>query len=213
MLLAFMAWPVMAAPELHLLHQTPLLSTPSMVGWSEISPAGRPFRQSIADARTPLDQGLEVAWLPGSDDDNRPMFVVGALAERSRWPVGRDTPFTPLVVRPYVGLAVHSWLGDNERLDGYAVAGGGMEVATMVFRPWPIAMAPGLLGFGSLGVANRRGRVHARVELRAAISHRVDHFDGRAELAEEALVWEFWPGRAAISLVAGLGWRGRAARD
>lgn len=46
------------------------------------------------------------------------------------------------------------------------------------------------------------------VDFHPKLWERVDRFSGRAELAEEALVWSYAPGSATASLLFGLGWGG-----
>lgn len=197
-----------AGPELHVLLSPAVLQTPRIVAHhTELDLMGQPVDEARLPDRTPFQgQGLGLALLYGIPSGLA--FVEATV--RFTTPLYELPGFTFAPVTSSIrvdggGLGWFDTFGSPPRVDGYGLAGGGLQLSVLAAPPFTTAVAPALHGTAGLGIANRTGATRLRAEVRADLALRLDHLEGRAEQPVGAFTWSWFPGEAALSLVLGVG--------
>lgn len=171
---------------------------------------GQPVVDRLDADRAGLDHrgiAVEIANTPAVLAPHQWLLMMGVRASNPRF----DRPaftFAPTAGELSVGAGLRAWFTPDEEplLDGYGVGFTGFQLAFVSATPFTrLALAPAATTGLGLGVAGRRGRIRPRIEGRAELAARWDHLEGRLEEPNGAMVFRWFPGSAAVSILVGLG--------
>ena len=201
-MIALLCSAALAGPRVDVLYDYQWARTSPVAVFSEDGLQGAPQQQRLDPRRTPLDSGIAAELL----FDDVYVLSLGLRGYTAEYRLD-GFRFQPHVWDVRADAGAHAWFGwrGEPVIDGYLIGAAGLQGTVMRVEPWPTSIAPALHSFGGIGIANRRGRVHLRAELRVSLGLRLDFFEGRAELPHQALVWRHHPGSATASLLFGIG--------
>jgi hypothetical protein len=177
---------------------------------------GHPYTSELAPDRLGFGSRGFAFEVSGVTERSAPagwVVSVGGRLENPSWSV-QALEFSPWAgeYRVEGGLLAYSATRPDWDAAAYAIVTTGGQLSILSARPWSdLVLAPGWASAVGFGFVGRAGQVRVRFEGRADLVARWDRFDGRAELAESAFTWRWFPGSVGYAFLVGVGYDRRAA--
>ncbi len=196
-----------AAPEVNVLYEHVFMGTERLVSELSQGPLGaESFTRNDPVGRFDLGLTTELLW--ARDYDEHVVLSLGLRGLAATLETDEVPAFDALIVDVDTDLGYRAWLSRGApEVAAYVVLGGGMATSVLRLSPWPTTIAPSVHAFYGIGLGNLAGRGVGRGEIRLSAAVRADAFHGRAQLAESALTWRYFPGSVQVSLLVGGGIR------